>query len=52
MYPLPKVFAIAHLRSGEPVNGQMISSALQRLRKRYQKKGYLEAQVSISRAAI
>jgi len=47
MYPLPKLFAIAHLRSGESVKGQLISNALQRLRKRYQKKGYLEAQVSI-----
>jgi len=38
---------IAKMRRGDEVNAQRVPRALQRLRKRYQKEGRLEAQVSV-----
>lgn len=39
---------IAKLRSGDKVNGNKVTTALQRLRKRYQKQDRLEAQVTLT----
>jgi outer membrane protein insertion porin family len=42
---------IAKLRAGEPVTAQLVTQALQRLRKTYQKAGRLEAQASVASRA-
>ncbi len=47
-YSAEEVRNIAKLRSGDKVNGNKITTALQRLRKRYQKQDRLEAQVTLT----
>ena len=42
---------MAHLHSGDPVSAQLIASALNRLRKRYQKQNRWLAQVAIAKRA-
>ena len=42
-----EISSIAKLRPGDEVTAQSVSRALQRLRKRYQKLGRLEAQISV-----
>lgn len=44
---LGQVQDIAHMHPGDEVTSQRVTRALQRLRRRYQKQGRLEAQVSI-----
>jgi outer membrane protein assembly complex protein YaeT len=47
-YSAEEVRNIAKLRSGDKVNGTKVTTALQRLRKRYQKQDRLEAQVTLT----
>ena len=47
-YSVEQIKEIAHLKSGDPVFGNRITRALQRIRKRYQKQNRLLAQVEVA----
>ncbi len=48
LYSHSELLEIAHIHPGDPVSSQLVNNALRRLRKRYQKKNFLEAQVSVT----
>ena len=47
-YTPMEALEIAHLHPGDPISSQLITNALQRLRKKYQKKDRLEVRVSMA----